>query len=163
MRNARHKRFYLSEENQHSIPKLQIKSGMVIEFIYRNKQGDTSRPLVLVMDTEEQLSMKNKIFHGVNLNYIPFTEVEKLFINIMTKTSFRNDRETNFPRVNLYEEEDPKGIKPRIIYKPFIKTRLMPRFDCWRSYKYSQMRNVKQIKFNFKSKKLTEVYKDLKE
>ena len=70
---------------------------------------------------------------------------------------------TKFPKINLYEEEDPGGIRPIIIFKPLVKTKLLNRFDCWRSYKYKNTTSVKQIKYNFASKKLSEVYVNLKE
>ena len=163
MIDSRHKRFYSKIDNKKVIPKLQIKTGMIIEFTYRNKQNKSTRPLVLVMDTDEFTTKDKKLFHGVNLNTIPFLEVERLFVNIMSKTNFENDKETKFPKVNLYEEEDPSGLRPYVIYKPYVKAKLMNRFDCWRSYKYMNVKNVKQIKWNFKSPKLSKVYENLKE
>ncbi len=163
MRDARHRRFYSKVDNKKDIPKLQIKSGMIVEFNYRNKEGKQTRPLVFVMDTDEFVSKDKKIFHGVNLNYLPAMEVEKLFLNMMTKTGFEIDKETKFPKVNLYEEEDPGGIRPIVVYKPFVKAKLLPRFDCWRTYKYSNATNIKQIRWDFQLKKLSEVYKNLKE
>ena len=134
---------------------------MIVEFTYQDLKGKPSRPLVFVMDTDEYLSRNKKVFHGVNLNYIPPTAVERLFENILTKTNFEMDKETKFPKLNLYEEEDPSGLRPRVIYKPFVKQGLMNRYDCWRSYKYINVRNVKQIKWNFKSKKLSKAYKNM--
>ena len=82
----------------------------------------------------------------------------------MTKTNFENDKETKFPKLDLYEEEDPSGLRPSVIYKPFIKSKLLNRFDCWRSYSYKNVASsVKQIKWNFQSKKLSKVYENLKE
>lgn len=163
MREARHKRFYPKREDKKSIPKLQIKSGMIVEFIYRKKDNTTTRPLVFVMDTNEFVARDKKTFHGIDLNYLPSQEVEKFFINVMSKTGFEIDKETKFPKVNLFEEEDPSGIRPIIIFKPFVKAKLLDRFNCWRSYKYATVRNVEQVKWNFKSQILSEVYKDLRE
>ena len=163
MQDARHRRFYSKVINRKTIPKLQIKSGMIIEITYRKKNGSSTRPLVFVMDTDEYQSADKKIFHGLNLNYLPATEVERLFTNIMTKTSFEVDKETKFPKVNLYEEEDPGGIRPFLIYKPFVKSKILNRFDAWRTYKYLSVKTVKQIKWDFQSRKLAEAYKNLKE
>ena len=163
MQDSRHRRFYSKIDNRKVIPKLQIKTGMILEFTYRDKQGRSSRPLVFVMDTDEFVRTDKKVFHGVNLNMLPHIEVERLFINIMSKTGFEIDKETKFPKVNLYEEEDPGGIRPYVIYKPFVKAKLLNRFDCWRTYKYSTVKNLKQIKWDFKNKKLSKVYENLKE
>ena len=38
----------------------------------------------------------------------------------------------------------------------------MNRFDCWRTFKYTNVKGAKQIKYNFTSKELQEVYENLK-
>ena len=160
MINSRHKRFYSKNEDIRTIPKLQIKTGMIVEFNYRDKDKSPSRPLVLVMDTDEYTTSKKKKFSRLNLNYLPHTEIEKLFENIITKVGGELDKETNFPKLDLYEEENI-GVRPRIIFKPFIKTKILNRFDAWRTYKYRQVKTVRQIKYRFKSENLSEIYKDL--
>tara|TARA_R100000664_G_scaffold12974_1_gene20873 strand:- start:65 stop:553 length:489 start_codon:yes stop_codon:yes gene_type:complete len=160
MINSRHRRFYSKNEDIKTIPKLQIKTGMIVEFNYRDKDKSPSRPLVLVMDTDEYTTSMKKKFSGLNLNYLPHVEIEKLFENIITKVGWELDKETNFPKLDLYEEENI-GVRPRVIFKPFIKTKILNRFDAWRTYKYRQVKTVRQIKYRFKSEKLSEIYKDL--
>ena len=160
MINSRHKRFYSKNEDIRTIPKLQIKTGMIVEFNYRDKDKSPSRPLVLVMDTDEYTTSKKKKFSGLNLNYLPHTEIEKLFENIITKVGWELDKETNFPKLDLYEEENI-GVRPRVIFKPFIKTKILNRFDAWRTYKYRQVKTVRQIKYRFQSESLSKIYKDL--
>ena len=160
MINSRHKRFYSKNEDIRTIPKLQIKTGMIVEFNYRDKDNKPSRPLVLVMDTDEFVTSKKKKFSGLNLNYLPHMKIEKLFERIITKVGWELDKETNFPKLDLYEEENI-GVRPRVIFKPFIKTKILNRFDAWRTYKYRQVKTVRQIKYRFKSEKLSEIYKDL--
>ena len=53
MATSPHRRFYARQQDKVSIGKLQIKSGMIIEFNYRDKNKKTSRPLIFVMDTDE--------------------------------------------------------------------------------------------------------------
>ena len=161
MINSRHRRFYSKREDKVSIPKLQIKSGQIVEFNYRDKNNNPSKPLVFVMDTNEYVAKDKKTFSGVSLNYIPSMEIERLFKNIIKKTGFEIDKETKFPKINLYEEEDI-GLRPSVIWKPFVKEKLMNRFDCWRTFKYTNVRNVKQIKYNFTSKELQKVYENIK-
>ena len=160
MRNSRHRRFYSNQKDIKPIPKMQIKSGMIVEFNYRDKNNEPSRPLVLVLDTNEFVTANKKTFSGVNLNYLPHTEIEKLFERIITKVGWELDKETNFPKLDLYEEENI-GVRPKIIFKPFIKTKLLNRFDCWRTFKYRKVKTAKQIKYRFKSEKLSEIYKDI--
>tara|TARA_R100000734_G_C3247884_1_gene50410 strand:+ start:32 stop:517 length:486 start_codon:yes stop_codon:yes gene_type:complete len=161
MINSRHRRFYSKREDKVSIPKLQIKSGQIVEFSYRDKNNKPSKPLVFVMDTNEYVAKDKKTFSGVSLNYIPSMEIERLFKNIIKKTGFEIDKETKFPKINLFEEEDV-GLRPSVIWKPFVKEKLMNRFDCWRTFKYTNVRNVKQIKYNFTSKELQKIYENIK-
>ena len=161
MINSRHRRFYSKREDKISIPKLQIKSGQIVEFSYKDKNNKPSKPLVFVMDTNEYVAKDKKTFSGVSLNYIPSMEIERLFKNIIKKTGFEIDKETKFPKINLYEEEDI-GLRPSVIWKPFVKEKLMNRFDCWRTFKYTNVRNVKQIKYNFTSKELQKIYENIK-
>ena len=160
MINSRHRRFYSKQKDKVTIAKLNIKSGMIVEFSYRDSAGNPSKPLVLVMDTEEYVETSKKNFTGINLNYLPHTEIEKLFVNIGTKVGWELDKQTNFPKLNLYEEEDI-GLRPSIIFKPFVKTKLLNRFDCWRTYKYDNVKSTRQIKYQFESPKLSEVYEGL--
>ena len=160
MRTSRHKRFYSGRKDKKTIPPLDIKSGMIIEFAYRDKDRKPSRPLVFVVDTDEYGTRDKKVFHGLNLNHVPYTEVEKFFIAMGKKVGWELDKQSKFPKMNLYEEEDT-GIRPVVFYKQIIKPLILKRFDCWRSYKYMRVKSVKQIKWNFESKSLKEVYNEL--
>ena len=160
MRNSRHRRFYSGRNDKKSIPPMDIKSGMIVEFQYRDRNNDKSIPLVFVVDTDEYGTKDKKLFHGLNLNHMPHTEVEKFFQAMGTKTGWELDKQSKFPKMNIYEEEDA-GIRPTLVYKPIIKAKVLNRFDCWRTYKYTRVKSVRQIKWNFQSKALKEIYKGL--
>lgn len=139
---------------------MQIKSGMIVEFMYRDRNDNPSRPLVFVMDTNEYVASNKKTFSGLNLNHLPHTEVEKMFINMGTKVGWELDLETKFPKLNLYEEENV-GVRPSVVFKPFVKAKILNRFDCWRTYKYNGVKSVSHIKWKFQSKELKDIYKNL--
>ena len=160
MKNSRHRRFYSGRNDKKSIPPMDIKSGMIVEFQYLDRNKDKSIPLVFVVDTDEYGTKDKKLFHGLNLNHMPHTEVEKFFQAMGTKTGWELDKQSKFPKMNLYEEEDA-GLRPDVFYKPIIKAKVLNRFDCWRTYKYTRVKSVKQIKWNFQSKALKEIYKGL--
>tara|TARA_R100001443_G_scaffold76823_1_gene84187 strand:+ start:195 stop:680 length:486 start_codon:yes stop_codon:yes gene_type:complete len=160
MRNSRHRRFYSGRNDKKSMPPMNIKSGMIVEFQYLDRNKDKSIPLVFVVDTDEYGTKDKKVFHGLNLNHMPHTEVEKFFQAMGNKVGWELDVQSQFPKLNLYEEEDA-GIRPNVVYKPIIKAKVLNRFDCWRTYKYARVKSVNQIKWNFQSKDLKEVYKDL--
>ena len=160
MRNQRHRRFYTKRTDKKTIAPMNIKSGMLIEFNYLDKDNNKSMPLVFVVDTDEYATRDKKVFHGINLNYMPYTEVEKFFVSMSKKAGWELDRESRFPKMNIYEEEDA-GIRPNVFYNQIIKAKVLNRFDCWRTFKYIRAKSVKQIKWNFQSSELKEVYKDL--
>ena len=160
MKNSRHRRFYSGRNDRKSIPPMDVKSGMIVEFQYLDRNKDKSIPLVFVVDTDEYGTKDKKLFHGLNLNHMPHTEVEKFFQAMGTKTGWELDKQSKFPKMNLYEEEDA-GLRPDVFYKPIIKAKVLNRFDCWRTYKYTRVKSVKQIKWNFQSKALKEIYKGL--
>ena len=160
MINQRHRRFYSKRTDKKRIAPMNIKSGMLIEFNYLDRDNNKSMPLVFVVDTDEYATRDKKVFHGINLNYMPPVEVEMFFGNMGHKAGWELDRESKFPKMNIYEEEDA-GVRPNIFYKQVIKAKVLNRFDCWRTFKYTQTKSVKQIKWNFQSKELKEVYKNL--
>ena len=160
MRNSRHRRFYSKKEDTLRIPPLMIKGGMIIEFMYRDRNNQSSKPLVFVVETDEYVAKDKRVFHGLNLNHMPAVEVERFFKTMVKKVSWELDKQSKFPKMNIYEEED-RGVRPVVIYKPIIKNKVLNRFDCWRTYKYSRVKTVSQIKWNFDSKELKEIYKGL--
>ena len=160
MIDSRHKRFYSKKGDKKEIPPMNIKSGMIIDFNYRDKDGKPSKPLVFVVNTDEYGAKNKKVFHGLNLNHIPHTEVEKFFKAMGNKVGWELDKQSNFPKMNIYEEEDA-GVRPDVVYKPIIKAKVLNRFDCWRTYKYTKVKSVKQIKWNFESNDMKKAYGDL--
>ena len=157
MINSPHKRFYSKGGDKKLIAKFNISSGMIVEFPYKSKSNERSKPLVFVMDTDEYGSPHKKSFSGINLNYLPHREIEKFFVKVLSKAGWELDKFSKFPKVDLWEEENP-GVKPIVIYKSFLKKAFLNRFDCWRTYKYMGMNTVQHIKFNFKTYPLSEVY-----
>ena len=113
MRNSRHRRFYSARNDKKSIPPMDIKSGMIVEFQYRDRNNDKSIPLVFVVDTDEYGTKDKKLFHGLNLNHMPHTEVEKFFQAMGTKTGWELDKQSKFPKMNIYEETE----KIKFIYE----------------------------------------------
>ena len=152
-----HRRFYPKANDRVRLTKFNIKSGMIVEFPYTDKFNNKSKPLVFVMDTDEFTSPEKKNFSGINLNYLPYLQIERFFVKMLSRAGWDKDKHTKIPKVNLWEEED-SGVRPLGIYKTFLKTSLLKRFDCWRSYKYKNVRSVFQIKYHFKTKPLSEVY-----
>jgi hypothetical protein len=149
-----HRRFYSAAKSRIQIPKFDIKAGMIVTFPYR---GYDKRPLIFVMDTDEFVKSDKKSFSGINLNYLPIAEVNKFFIKLLNRAGWEVDRKTKAPKVDLWDEDDP-GVKVKTLYNALVKKQLLDRGkDCWRTYKYSKVRSVFQVKFEFDISPLREI------
>ena len=147
-----HKRFYISPENRKTMGKFQITTGMIINFKYKGIKD--KKPLVFVMDTNEFVSPDKKSFSGINLNYLPLTDINKFFIRTLMHADWEKSKLTGLPKVNLWDDEDP-GVKPIRVYNKVIKTQLLKRRDCWRTYKYNKVGTVEHVMFDFTMSPLT--------
>ena len=150
-----HKRYYNSMKNRRQIGKFDIKTGMIVTFGYR---GYDNNPLVFVMGTDEYVAPEKKMFHGVNLNYLPLGEINQLFIRILQRVGWEVDKATKMPKIDIFDEEDP-GFRVEPIFNSIVKPRLIDRGrDCWRTYKYSKLRgSIQIVKFNFNISPLKEI------
>ena len=150
-----HLRYYSSMKNRLIIPKFDIKSGMIISFPYAGSYD--RRPLVFVMDTNEYVSPEKKSFSGVNLNYLPMAEINSFFLKLLNRAGWELDEKTDFPKLDIWDEEDP-GVRVETLYNVLVKKQLLQRGkDCWRTYKYKKVRTVQQIKFQFQISPLKEI------
>ena len=109
-------------KNRKQIGKFDITTGMIVTFAY---QGYDKRPLVFVIDTDEYAPVGKKTFSGVNLNYLPISEVNNLFVRVLQKASWELDKKTKVPKVDLFDEENP-GAKIEPIYNSIIKAPQVP-------------------------------------
>jgi hypothetical protein len=159
-KSNRHKRFYPKKTDRVDLSKFNVKSGMIVEFPYKTSER-TTRPLVFVMDTEENSQGKKKKFSGLNLNYLPISEIEKFFTQMLSIADFEIDRHTDCPKVNLWEEED-EGVRPIVIYDKLVKKSILPKYPCWRSYSYHRITDIYQIRFHFTTPPLNLIYEGSK-
>ena len=150
-----HRRFYQNPISRRRIGKYQILNGMILTFNYKSKSDD--KPLVFVMDTDEYATpSKKKSFSGVNLNYLPLGEVNRFFINMLSRAPWEQDKATGMPKVDLWDNENP-GVRPTIIYDNIVKPKILKKRDCWRTYKYNKIASVEQIIFEFDAKPLNQL------
>ena len=157
-----HKRFYPKPTDKIRVAKFHVLSGMIVEFMYTNKSGENSKPLLFVMDTDEQEpDPKKRSFSGINLNYLPIHEVERFFVRTLQKTGWEIDRHTKAAKVDLWEEED-EGLKPIVLYNKIVKKSLLPKYQCWRSYSYHRITDIYQIRFHFTTPPLNLIYEGSK-
>ena len=150
-----HRKYYQSMKNRKQIGKFDITTGMIVTFAY---QGYDKRPLVFVIDTDEYAPVGKKTFSGVNLNYLPISEVNNLFVRVLQKASWELDKKTKVPKVDLFDEENP-GAKIEPIYNSIIKATLLNRRkDCYRTYSYASLKgSVEIVKFEFNVSPLKEI------
>ena len=127
---------------------------MIINFKYSG--GSDSKPLVFIMDTDEYRPPKQRNFSGINMNYLPIGDINKLFLRMLSRVGWEYSKTTKMPKVDLYDEENP-GVRPIILYESFIKKQLLNRRDCWRTYMYTKSSLMEQIKFDFTVSPLNQI------
>jgi|TARA_Y100000310_G_scaffold325154_1_gene388199 hypothetical protein len=150
-------KYFPKGSDKKTIGKYEIQAGQIILIRYNSqiKKLKDRLPLVFVVDTDRYGS-GTKAIHGLNLNYIPDGEAEKMFLHFLTKTGWDKHRKSTFPRVNIWDEKDTIAARTESIYNTIIKPLILPRYSCWRTYKYSSMSSVEVVRYNFNAKPLVE-------
>ena len=104
---------------------------------------------------------RNKSVSGINLNYLSVQQINTLFIRILSKVPWREDRASKFQRVDLHDEGTSGGISPSIIYEQIVKKTILPKANCWRKYKLNKIGgSIQQIDFQFNRPPLKKVFED---
>ena len=107
------------------------------------------------MDTNEYVKPVDKDFSGINFNYVSIDEINHFFIRLLNIAKWEVGA-TGFPKVDIFDEDDP-GARPEIVYTKEVKTRLLQKRDCWRTYKYNKVNTVEQVNFRFNVSPLDEI------
>ena len=129
----------------------------LLSFVFFSENKEDVKPEV-VIDTDEYAPVGKKTFSGINLNYLPISEVNNLFVRVLQKAAWELDKKTKVPKVDLFDEENP-GAKIEPIYNSIIKATLLNRGkDCYRTYSYSSLKgSVEIVKFEFNVSPLKEI------
>ena len=152
-------KYFPKSSDKKVLGKYEAQAGQIVMFRYRSsvKQTKDKLPLVFVVDTDEfNPDVNARAIHGINLNYIPDGEVEKMFLFFLTKAGWDTHKITKFPRVNLWDEDDTLATRPEVLYRTIIQPFILPRFNCWRTYKYKQISTVEAVHYHFNAKPLIE-------
>jgi len=108
-----------------------------------------------------QRKTENNSVSGINLNYLTATHINRFFVKVLSKASWRKDESTKFSRVNLHDEGSAGGVSPSIIYESVVKKSVLNRVNCWRKYKFTKMSgNVQHINFKFNVSPLKELMEE---
>ena len=142
-----------------------ILPGMIIWFAYNEVDITDPAPIVLVLWKETVgRGGGNNLLHGINLNYLKFTEIKKLFSLLESKFEtgvIEPESDQTFPsepytKVALPGEFN-KRVKPsdKIKLKVALYERtLKPKFKrldvSFRSYKIRKMSNIRLVNFDYK-------------
>ena len=122
----------------------QILEGMVVSFKYQG--GFDSTPLVLVLYHDK----KKKMIEGINLNYVTFRRIGKLFESIkgegipldMDEVIGGETRDTT--RVQLSSQRRRGNVTPTKFYKEIVKSDTQVK-KAYRSYKLNKVSSIKAI------------------
>tara|TARA_B100000287_G_scaffold404683_1_gene427582 strand:+ start:3292 stop:3744 length:453 start_codon:yes stop_codon:yes gene_type:complete len=146
-RRVNHYRNILSEE---STGFRMLETGAMIRFRY-SKPGVTDRnPLCLYLWRDRKL----QIVHTINLNYLYESRVEKLYREIQKMLPLQNKQAKNqdeeFTDVG-FSRSGPNSA--RALYERVLKPKILLDDDCYRTYKQSKMKDIRLVKYNFKTVK----------
>tara|TARA_Y100000361_G_scaffold150278_1_gene165745 strand:+ start:1842 stop:2294 length:453 start_codon:yes stop_codon:yes gene_type:complete len=127
----------------------QLEPGMVIRFRYNNNKVYDKNPLCLYLWRDR----KNKLIHTINLNYMYESKVQKMFAEI--------DKITSVVEVKggVHDEEHTKTLlstrgsdSAKSLYDKVIKSKILPEYDAYRTYKINKIRSVQLIEYDVKGK-----------
>ena len=166
IRNPRSYRHKIIKPVQLISNKRLILPGMIIWFKYNEVDINDPQPIIMVL-WQEVVGRRggNNLIHGINLNYLKFTEIKKLFSLLEGKFEtgvIKPEPESEqFPsepytKVALPGEFN-KRVKPsdKIKLKVALYERtLKPKFKrldvSFRSYKIRKMTNIRLVNFDYK-------------
>ena len=136
--DLQHRRNIISEK---STSKMKIVPGSIIRFSYSGKEVNDSRPLVLVLNPR----WRGKL-HGLNISYLKESNLKQL-LNLIKETTQGRIKRLLKLRLPLLKADigDPNKF-----YHSRLKSFLVGKPDCYRTYTYSGIGGVRIIDYKFK-------------
>ena len=135
-------------KNSQVISTASIMEGMVLSFSYSTTRAGTQTndftPIVLVLYRDK----KKGVIEGINLNYLPYAKVKKVFkiIQQRLKSEILLDENVpgvskDFTRVQISSQRRRSNLTPERFYEKVITED--PQFvKAYRSYKFVALKNI---------------------
>ena len=135
---SQHRRNIISEK---STSKMKIVPGSIIRFSYSGKEVNDSRPLVLVLNPRWQGKL-----HGLNISYLRESNLKQL-LQLVKETAQGRIKRLLKLRLPLLSADigDPKKF-----YHSRLKSFLVGKPDCYRTYNSGGIGGVRIIDYKFK-------------
>ena len=149
MRNRRKVSHYRNYLHRQKVKPLSIVNGILVEFNYSKESAFDKKPLVLVLYRPRKFDT----IDGLNLNYLTMNEVGDLFsiINSQAKVVYTKINNSYYKKFQIKGEVADEGINPETLYENIVKRRVLPKYNCYRTYKTNLMRNVSVVDYDFKA------------
>tara|TARA_Y100000593_G_scaffold57224_1_gene106521 strand:+ start:3755 stop:4348 length:594 start_codon:yes stop_codon:yes gene_type:complete len=140
---------YRNYQNRRKIKPLNIMPGMILEFNYSSTTAFDKKPLVLILHRPREYN----VIDGLNLNYLTTNELGQVIrqINKVSKVVWTEVGDSWFKRFQIKGDMSAKGVPADKLYEGIIKARILPKFDCYRTYKTQQIRNLQVVDLDFKA------------
>jgi hypothetical protein len=165
VRNPRSYRHKIIKPVQLISNKRLILPGMIIWFKYNEVDINDPQPIIMVL-WQEVVGRRggNNLIHGINLNYLKFTEIKKLFSLLESKFEtgvIEPETDQAFPsepytKVALPGEFN-KRVKPsdkiklqKVLYERTLKPKFKRLDVSFRSYKIRKMTYIRLVNFDYK-------------
>tara|TARA_Y100001963_G_C6780625_1_gene449638 strand:+ start:171 stop:806 length:636 start_codon:yes stop_codon:yes gene_type:complete len=152
-RRINHRRRFIGQPKV--ISKRDIIPGMIITFSYKGYHNDP-KPLILFLGLERQKSTtSDDLIHGINLNYLHESAVQKLFEELSkhTPVKFGKGLEkwgSNFGFVEIEKEMESPGNNAKVLYETVIRPKLMRSSytkNCYRTYFFNKMQSISLVNY----------------
>ena len=162
--------------NTRSINKNNLLKGMIINFTYTKPDVYDRKPLILVLNRE------NNLLDGLNFNYLHENKIQEMFKS--TFKAFGNNYDETFKdesffnlkgeftRIGLNEGIAPSEMNSQEFYNTVVKPLLLTHAgtkDCYRTYDLNKVSSIKIIdyridileKYKLKSSEFTQRFIEL--
>jgi len=125
-----------------------VNPGDIMMFRYTKAALDPM-PLVMVLYLED-----NRLLHCINLNYLPETEVQKLFRGLVSRYGLEEKEEKNNKgKVEKHSKISMPGnaglMSPigKEIYSQIVKPKIMQNTNCYRTYDIRLISGAQKIRY----------------
>jgi len=139
--------------------KFEIDNGMIIQFKYQKEEKRDPMPMVFVLNTDvHNTGDRGKTINGINLNYLPVSVVDNLFVRMLGSAPYVLDVNTKVWKLKLKDQREPGGLQISPLYNRVFKF-FVKKYDCYRSYHYQKMPGaVRQIQYMFDKYPLNQMH-----
>ena len=123
-----------------------LRPGMIIQFRYQKNEAFDRRPLVYYLWRDR----KHKMIHGVNLNYLYESKVQRLFKYIDKRTPVTETKSKVHDQTHTRVHMSRSGAdSAKALYSNVLKPKILGDDDAYRTYKIKYIKDIYVVEYDF--------------